>query len=375
MKQTLLPSGLYDLLPPEARQEQDVVGALLSTFASFGYEQVCPPLLEFENTLFAGRGETLSAQTFRVMDPLTQHMMGFRADMTLQVARIAATRMAAEPRPLRLCYAGPALRVKAEALRAERQMTQAGIELIGATSPRADAEVILVAIESLKKLGIQGISIDLNLPGLVPMLLEQSALSEKDRPDVERALTHKDIVAIQSIAFTHRDTLIALLQSAGPTATAMPKLRTLDLPGPMKNYLTTLEMVVKLLETSVTDVSFTVDATEYRGLEYHTGVSFSLFGKDVRGELGRGGRYQLDGDTESEATGFTLYVGNLLPVLKPLPLPARVFLPVGTAEAEARKLRNSGYTTVYGLEESAGNKEAQRLRCTHTYQNGKVNEL
>ena len=102
----LLPAGLGDLLPPDAEREARAIGIAIERFAAFGYERVKPPLVEFEESLLGGPGAALASQTFRLMDPVSQRMMGVRADMTVQVARIAATRLRKAPRPLRLCYAG-----------------------------------------------------------------------------------------------------------------------------------------------------------------------------------------------------------------------------------------------------------------------------
>src|SRR5689334_5987690 len=110
MSKTLLPAGCYDLLPPNARQESELSSALLSVFENFGYEQVAPPLLEYSENLLTGRGAELSPQIFRVMESGGGKVMGIRADITLQIARIALSRLAGAPRPLRLCYNGLVLR-------------------------------------------------------------------------------------------------------------------------------------------------------------------------------------------------------------------------------------------------------------------------
>lgn len=157
----LLPAGLRDVLPPEAAHEARVVEALLSQFAAHGYERVRPPLVEFEESLLAGSGVAMGSQTFRLMDPVSQRMMGVRADITLQIARIAATRLAGAPRPLRLSYAGEVLRVRGSQLVPERQLGQVGVELIGAASAEADAEVISMAAEALGAFGVNDLSVDL----------------------------------------------------------------------------------------------------------------------------------------------------------------------------------------------------------------------
>ena len=150
----LLPAGLRDLLPPDAETEAASVEALMEVFAAHGYQRVKPPLLEFEDSLLAGSGAAVAEQTFRLMDPDSQRMMGLRADTTPQVARIATTRLAHAPRPLRLSYAGQCLRVRGSQLAPDRQIAQAGIELIGCDNPAADAEIVLVGAEALASVGL-----------------------------------------------------------------------------------------------------------------------------------------------------------------------------------------------------------------------------
>jgi len=174
----LLPSGFRDVLPPEAEAEALAVETLMGVFAAHGYQRVKPPLLEFEEGFLSGAGGALAEYTFRLMDPLSHRMMALRSDTTPQVARIAATRLADAPRPLRLSYAGQCLRVRGSQLSPDRQIARAGIELIGADSPAADAELVLVAAEALAALGLAEVSFDLTLPPFIPALLTESGLEE-----------------------------------------------------------------------------------------------------------------------------------------------------------------------------------------------------
>src|SRR6516164_2111489 len=155
----LLPTGMHDLLPPEAEIEAAVVAQLMATLRAHGYERVKPPLVEFEETLFSGAGAAMATSTFRMMDPVSHRMIGVRADMTPQIGRIAATRLGNAPRPLRLSYAGQVLRVRGSEIRPERQVGQVGAELIGAAEPDADVEAIAVAAATLAALD------RLDLPG------------------------------------------------------------------------------------------------------------------------------------------------------------------------------------------------------------------
>ena len=147
----LLPAGLRDGLPPDAAFEAGVAERLLASFAAYGYARVNPPLIEFEESLFAGAGAETAGMTFRLMDPASQRMMGVRADITPQIARIATTRLKDAPRPLRLSYCGDVLCIAGSQLRPERQFTQVGAELIGSAGLDTDIEVLNLALETLRQ--------------------------------------------------------------------------------------------------------------------------------------------------------------------------------------------------------------------------------
>ncbi|HBM11611.1 MAG TPA: ATP phosphoribosyltransferase regulatory subunit, partial [Rhodospirillaceae bacterium] len=185
---TLLPDGLRDVLPPEATREATVMRGLIDRFRASAYRRVDPPLVEFEDSLLDGAGTATAPHTFRLMDPVSQRMMGVRADMTVQVARIATSRLIKAPRPLRLCYAGPVLRVRGSQLRPERQVTQAGCEIYGADQAEADAEIIAVAADALHAVGARDLSVDLSLPTIVPAVFDDLGLDAKTRKDARLAL-------------------------------------------------------------------------------------------------------------------------------------------------------------------------------------------
>src|SRR5690348_16858624 len=227
----LLPAGLRDLLPPEAETEAASVEALMEVFATHGYQRVKPPLLEFEDSLLAGSGAAVAEQTFRLMDPESQRMMGLRADTTPQVARIATTRLAQAPRPLRLSYAGQCLRVRGNQLAPDRQIAQAGIELIGCDNPAADAEIVLVGAEALASLGLQRVSFDLTLPTLVPLLLDEAGTAGAERAALAHALDRKDAAAVAQHGGTLAGTLADLLLTAGPADRALAALGQARLPA------------------------------------------------------------------------------------------------------------------------------------------------
>jgi ATP phosphoribosyltransferase regulatory subunit len=369
----LLPAGLRDLLPPEAETEARAVEAAMEAFAAHGYQRVKPPLLEFEDSLLAGSGAAVADQTFRLMDPDTHRPMGVRADMTPQVARIATTRMAHAPRPLRLSYAGQCLRVRGNQIAPDRQVAQAGIEMIGADSPAADAEMVLVGAEALAALGLTRLSVDLTLPPLVPTLLEEAGLPLEARGPLARALDRKDAAAVARHAATLggglAGVLSALLLSAGAADGALAALAAADLTPGARALAARLADTVAAIRARLPGLKLTIDPVEFRGLRYHTGVCFTVYAPGRHEELGRGGRY-LCGDSEP-ATGLTLYPDAVLRAAPPRPSRARVFLPAGTDASAGAALRAQGYATVAGLDpEAAPQSEARRLLCSHICTDG-----
>ncbi len=360
----LLPAGLRDLLPPDADYEAEVVARVMAHFGAQGYERVKPPLIEFEDTLLDGAGAATAAQSFRVMDPLSQRMMGVRADMTPQVARVAVARLAQAPRPLRLSYAGEVLRVKGSQLRPERQFGQAGLELIGSTAPAADAEVIVLAAEALAELGVPGVSVDLSLPTLVPALFAELRLDAAARDCLREPLDHKDASGVAAAGGPAAAILTALLRAVGPVDAALSVLAGLPLPPAAAAERDRLAEVVALVRADAPDLTLTVDPVENRGFEYHTGVSFTLFSRAFSGELGRGGRYLAAGG--EPATGVSLFLDGVLAVLPGPKRPDRVYVPAGTPRPWAQALRAQGWVTVAGLMPTADSVgEARRLGCGH----------
>jgi ATP phosphoribosyltransferase regulatory subunit len=369
----LLPLGLRDLLPPEAAVEATMVARQMTVLASHGYERVKPPLAEFEENLLSGAGAAMARETFRLMDPISQRMIGLRADMTPQVARIAMTRLKKAPRPLRLCYAGQVLRVKGGQLRPERQVGQVGAELIGSEEIAADVEVIALAADALAASGVAGLSVDLSLPTLVPALCAALGLGPGPAEAVRRALDHKDAAAVAAVGGRAATLLGKLLDGAGAAKKALAILTALDLPSEAVIERTRLIAVVERLGRVAPDLVLTIDPVENRGFEYHTGVSFTFFAKGVRGELGRGGRYRTGNGTGEAATGVTLYTDTVLRAV-PMETPSpRLYLPADSDPMVARRLRRDGWTTVAGLAPVAdAEAEARRLGCGHRLEGEKI---
>lgn len=362
----LLPAGLRDVLPPEAETEAAAVEALMAVFAAHGYQRVKPPLLEFEDSLLAGTGGAVGEQTFRLMDPDSHRMMALRSDTTPQIARIATTRLAAASRPLRLSYAGQCLRVQGSQLAPDRQIAQAGIELIGIDSPAADAELVLVAAEALAAAGLTRFSFDLTAPPLIPALLEAAAFPESTRQALDHALDRKDAAAVRALAGPLAGTLTELLFAAGAVPRALAALSAVFLPPAARAQADRLEASVAAITARAPGLglpgfSLTVDPVEFRGYRYHSGICMTVFAPGRHEELGRGGRY-LCGDGEP-ASGITLYPDAVLRAAVSRAARPRVYVADDADPEAARGLRRAGYATVAALSEADPVAEARKLGC------------
>jgi ATP phosphoribosyltransferase regulatory subunit len=351
----LLPAGFRDRLPPAAEAASLLVRTIVDGFASYGYERVAPPIVEHEASLAAWLGKPLGGALFRSSDPATGEALALRPDITGQIARIAATRLADSPRPLRLAYAGPVLRARAGQIDPSRELTQAGAELIGTDSVAALAELLQAAIAALTAAGVTDVSVDLTTPELVATLAAER-WPVADLEALLRALDGKDWGALDA-----RDTAPyrALLEAAGPADSALPVLQGLapDLAARLA------ELVAQL-----PGVRVTIDPTERHGFEYHSWVGFTLYGaaggRAFPHEIGRGGAYLVrhpDGHPE-RAAGVSLYLDPLVDAGLGASLPRRLFLPLGTDPAEAARLRAAGWATVSALSDGDSDEG-----CSHVW--------
>jgi ATP phosphoribosyltransferase regulatory subunit len=373
----LLPNGMIDRMPDSAEAEYATSAAMRDVFAAFGYRLVNPPLLEFEETLLAeGAGKALSTNTFRLMDPVSQRMMALRSDATAQIARIAASRMADLPRPLRLCYIADVLRIRPTQLRPERQFRQAGCELIGEEA-NAATEIALIALLTLHKAGVRDVSIDFAAPEIQRLLPVRAS----QRDALARACEKRDRDAYGNFAQAAAS-LAALDDMTGPAKEFFRKRRAAKIAGPVGVALERLEASIRDLQKALKayglddKIAITVDPLESRGFDYQAAPCFTLFAKNIRGELGRGGAYQSQFGAKSEpACGFTLYLDSVLRALPPGTAFSgkAVLIPGKISWRELAQLQEDGWEIIRapgtsGIPGKSGD-------ATHIYKNGKMKDI
>ena len=373
----LLPTGLADLLPPMAAAAAAAAARVLGALGAHGYDQATPPMLEFEDSFLVEAAAPLQRETFRMMDPASQRMLALRSDLTPQIARIAATRLAKAPRPLRLCYLGTVLRVSGERAGGDRQFTQAGAELIGARQAEADAEIVLLAARALAAVGVPDVVVDLNAPRMASDVAVAMGLAAEDAPAMRDALDRKDAAEARRLAPPGAgDVLTGLIDAGGEAETAFAAVAKLDLPAAAVQRIARLKNIVALIRAEAPNLPLTIDFVEYRGFDYHTGVAFSLFAKGHKGEIGRGGRYRAPppdgGDPAGEpAVGFSLFMEAACAAATPTATPLKLYLPYGAGGDARLAAMAAGHVVVAGLApETDILAEARRLGCDGAWRDG-----
>jgi len=351
----LLPAGLVDLLPPEAEQEAWLAEALVEAFALHGYERVTPPLLEFEEGLLAGSGAAVAEQTFRLMDPVSQRMMGLRADTTPQVARIDA-HLLNRPGVTRLCYCGPVLHTRVDRPHATREPLQLGAEIYGHAGLEADLEVLELACASLRAAGLTEQIVDLGDVRVVDALLAGAGLSPQTVSALHSALAAKDVSTLgalsQGLPTEVREALLRLPSLYGDVGVLDEAARCLPASPLLQQALADLRWLAAQLE----GVRVSFDLADLRGYAYYTGVRFSLFAAASPTvsprELLRGGRYDEVGAVfgrKRPAAGFSLDLKEVVAALDAKPLQAAIRAPWGDApelRGAIAALRARGETVV-----------------------------
>lgn len=290
----LLPSGFEDLLMPHAEHESKAIERIMSVFSAFGYRRIKPPIAEYEETMLVpGPGAFLADVTFRMVDPQSGKMLCLRSDITAQIARIARTRLSEEPRALRVAYANDVLRTRASQQRTTRQFAQVGCEMIGQDDVQSDIEVAVIALKAASELGLKQVTMDFALPRIFDAALEASGVA-LDQIDALRA------------------------KVSGRALEALEALKKLGLNDEAQAQVQRLEQVVRgvneaVVQLGLDNVSLTLDPLETKGFEYHNGVAFTLFSHGVRGEIGRGGRYDIHAgvDQKESAMGVTFYMDTI----------------------------------------------------------------
>jgi ATP phosphoribosyltransferase regulatory subunit len=311
----LLPENVEDVLPPLAWRMEDLRRALLDLFRNRGYQLVIPPLMEYVESLLTGVGADLDLKTFKLVDQLSGRLMGVRADITPQVARIDAHLLAGNA-VNRLCYAGSVLHTRPDGFHRSREPIQVGAELYGEAGANADLEILTLMLDALRGCGLKDIQLDIGHVGVYRALAEEAALNGDTEHQLFGALQAKDSSAVAgltgSLPTVLREAFAALpaLYGARPVL-ADARARLPRVPAVMA-ALDALDELDRGLAASGVEAAY--DLAELRGYGYHSGVVFAAYTGGRSRAIAQGGRYDEVGRVFGRArpaTGFSLDLREL----------------------------------------------------------------
>lgn len=312
--QWLLPEGIEELLPPAAWRLECARRELLDLFSCWGYELIIPPLIEYLESLLTGAGNDLDLQTFKVTDQLNGRMMGLRADMTPQAARIDAHPLQRDV-PSRLCYLGTVLHTRSDGFGGSRSPMQVGAELFGHAGVESDIEILGLVLESLSLLAIPDVHLDLGHVGIFRGLARDAGLSHHQENELFDALQRKAVAEIGAmldayVAEAPQRQRLAALTGLNGDGDVLEQARAL-LAGAGSGVMAALDNLTAIADSikqRTGAVSLNFDLAELRGYNFHTGMVFAVFVPGCGQEIARGGRYDSIGEVFGRArpaTGFS----------------------------------------------------------------------
>ncbi len=371
----LLPEGIEEVLPPDAEALEMLCREVLDRFSTWGYELVMPPLIEFLESLLTGTGEDLELQTFKITDQLTGRMMGVRADITPQVARIDVNRLQRET-PTRLCYIGTVLHTRPVSLGGTRAPLQVGAELYGHAGPESDAEILALMLKTLHSAGIRKVHVDLGHVGIYRQLVRSLELTNTREQILFDALQRKAGAEIRKAVDEWRlpgkagDALLSLNELNGDASVLAEARKVLGkVDKKIVDCIDNLEQIAEQTQRQVREAPLFFDLAELRGYHYHTGMMFTAYVPGRGQAVAWGGRYDDIGNAFGHArpaTGFSTDVRALYEFVNPEPQPRDgIFAPFSEVPGlyeVIEGLRNDGERVICEL--PGQNGDARTLGCS-----------
>ncbi len=347
MRNWLLPEYIEDVLPAEAAQIESLRRSLLDLLDVHGYQLVMPPMLEYLESLITGVGHDLDLATFKVVDQLTGRLMGVRADITPQAARIDA-HMLNNQGVTRLCYAGSVLRTSPDGLAQTRQPMQLGAELFGHARIEADIEIQRLMVKTLQAAGVNALQIDFSHVGIFDSLMSKVQASDALKQSIYQALQSKDQTEVKALTQNFntetREALCRLTELNGDASILAVAAKDLPKTSEITRALNDLTQVAKELADLGVGLSF--DLAELRGYHYHSGMVFAAYAQGCSGPLAFGGRYDEVGQAFGRAraaTGFSLDLRGLVKALPALKVKKGILAPYGNEASLISKIVNRCY--------------------------------
>jgi ATP phosphoribosyltransferase regulatory subunit len=357
----LLPEGIDELLPEQATAAESLRRQLLDTYQSWGYELIRPPMVEFLDALKVGTGNDLALQTFTLTDQVSGRLLGLRADLTPQVARMDAHSLKREG-AVRLCYCAPVLHSIARHLGTSRELDQIGIELFGSSSVNADVEVVELMLMSIKKAGAFKdetlVKLDLGNVEIYRAAAQLAGLNEEQESSLcdilqRKALPElKDFVSANIKQAVAKDLILNLPKLCGDVEVLekakvlFSKVEDEEVKQRLNLALSELNEVYSRVRAQIPSLECYFDLSELRGYDYHTGLVFAVYKQGFAQALAKGGRYDAIGESfgrSRPATGFSCDLRQLLRLLDTgvSHSQSAIFAPACDSKEESDSLRSA----------------------------------
>ncbi len=306
MPSKIIPEGFKDDVSSQATVENIFKNLMIDNFQLNGFRLVKTPLIEFVD-------KDTEKNVFKIINSKNEKKLYVRDDITLQVARLSETRLYKKKKPLKLCYYGEVTRKKGSILRPERQFLQIGAECIGEKNFLADVEMMELALTSLKLVGVKNITIEISSRIFFDKFLK-TIKNYKNINEIKKLIRLKDLEAIIKILNSNnKQYIIDLFSCTGIYNNKKNNLKKLAIDQNTLNEVNNIENILKLFLLRNKSVNIFLDLCEIDNKNYHTGIRFTFFAKNIRGEIARGGRYYVKNSNENRvATGFTCYMDSIL---------------------------------------------------------------
>ena len=363
---SLIPEGFKDHVDFNTNVEHEYKNKIIDIFVSNGFDLVKTPLLEFY--------KNNSNNCFLLDSKKKEPKLFIRDDITPQIIRIASSRFNNKIRPIKLCYYGEVIRKQGSMLRPERQFLQVGSEIIGSDSILADIEIISLAYKSLKKIGIKNITLELTSNVFLDKIF--SKINDlKTLKNLKLFIEQKDKKNSLNLIKNEKEKLFLenLFNLTGNFNDLIKNINKLSISDEIKKEILNVKTIVKMLNFQKNDQIF-LDFTEFNKKNYHDGIKFTFFAKNVRGEIASGGRYKIKNKLKEEsAVGFTCFMDTILRASSFENSSKKILVPYEIKDSIKNNLIKKNFIIFSFFGDITDiTKLAKKYFCSHIYKNKKV---
>ncbi len=364
-KEFLIPSGFKDEVTFNAYVEHQYKNKIIDYFKLNGFDLVKTPLIEYK--------DKLNKNNFFIQNKKLEEELQIRNDITPQIIRVVSSRFTNRKMPIKLCYYGEVVRKSGSMLRPERQFLQVGAETIGSDKVEADIEIINIAYQCLSIIGIKNITIELSSRIFLDKIFN-TIKNKKDILKIYKLITTKDLESSLALLDNkNRNFIKNIFSCTGSFNKIKHKLSLLNVDEKTRDEINRIRKIADKLKLKYGDKLY-IDFSELNEKNYHNGIRFTFFAKNVRGEIASGGRYHINNNSIDEtATGFTCYMDSIIRASSFANISKKILIPFNASDSIKNKLQKNGYTIFAIFEDFKPIKsKAKKYGCSYYLDNQKI---